>query len=162
VDFYVKNDSGEYSKATEQQIEELFKEKSEKIVSAKLKTRREKMRAEMEEELRNELSEKVKAEIGDSIKAETRKEVETEYQKKLSESESKAKKLDIELRRKTIAAEYGFKVDAEQFLGDGTDDEMRAKADALKDSFAPSQSSNQGIEKKTSEPETTGCVTLNS
>jgi len=162
VDFYVKNDSGEYAKATEAQIDELFKEKSDRIVAAKLKSRREKIREEVEAELRKEITEAVKAETGDTIKAEARKEVEAEYQDKLSKSESKAKELDIKLRRKIIAAEYGFKADAEKFLGDGDDEAMRANADALKTSFLSNESSGKKVEKQTSEPTETGYVTLSS
>lgn len=160
MNFYVKKDSGEYAPATDTDVEELFKERSDKIVSAKLKSRQEKLRSEIEAELRGELSDKLKEELSATIKAETRKEVETEYQTKLSKSESKAKELDIKLRRKAIAAEYGFKANAEEFLGDGTDEEMRAKADMLKESFGSSQSSGRELDKQTSEPKTSGCVTL--
>ncbi len=161
MNFYVKNDSGEYSVATEAQIDELFKEKSDKIVSAKLKTRQEKISAEIEAKLRGELSEKLKSELSDTIKTETRKELEAEYQSKLSKSESKAKELDIKLRRKAIAAEYGFKTNVEDFLGDGTDEEMRAKADALKEGFGTNDSPSEfGLDKQTSAPSKSGCVTL--
>lgn len=162
MNFYVKNESGEFTEATEEQISELFKEKSDKIVSAKLKSRQEKLRGEIEAELRSQLSETIKGELSETIKAEARKEVESEYQQKLSDSESKAKELDIKLRRKTIAAEYGFKMDAEQFLGDGTDEEMRAKADVLKDSFGSGNNAGVGLDKKTSEPQDSGCVRLGS
>lgn len=161
MNFYVKNDSGEYSAATEAQIDELFKEKSDKIVSAKLKTRQEKLSTEIEAKLRGELGEKLKSELSETIKTETRKELEAEYQNKLSESESKAKELDIKLRRKAIATEYGFKANVEDFLGDGTDEEMRAKADALKDGFGTSDTSGKiGLDKQTSTPSKSGCVTL--
>lgn len=155
VDFYVKNEAGEVVKASDQQIEELFKEKSEKIVAKKLSSERERYRAKIDEELRKEVT--------DQIKADTRKELETEfeakYQSQLTEAESKSKELDAKLRRKTIAAEYGFKPEAEDFLGNGTDDEMRAKADILKNSFDNKQSSPNLLDKETSEA-STGCVRI--
>lgn len=156
ANFYVKNDSDEYVEASEDQINELFKEKSDKIVSAKLKCRQEKMRAELEAELR----EKMGAAIKGDVEAEIKQKLESEYQAKLAEAESKSKELDVQLRRKTIAAEYGFKPEAEKYLGSGTDEEMRAEADVLKNSFGHFESSDGKIEKKTSEPVNTGCVTL--
>jgi len=153
VNFYVKNDSDTYTEATEDQINELFKERSDKIVSSKLKSRQEKIRAEVEAELRGKMS--------DTIKDEVRKELEVEYEAKLEKSESKAQELDIKLRRKAIAAEYGFKPEAEKFLGSGTDEEMRAEADTLKNSFKNTHMSSDGkIEKQTDEPANTGCVAL--
>ena len=70
----------------------------------------------------------------EAIKEEVRKEIEPEYKDKLAEAEARAKTLDTSLRRKTIAAEYGLKAEFEEFLGDGSDEDMRAKADVLKTS----------------------------
>lgn len=125
--FYKKTDEGEYVEA-DSDVDELFRQKSSDIVSAKLTKAKEKIRDEIEDEVRKSSLE--------TIKSETKEELEAEYKTKLEESESKARQLDIRLRRKTIAAEYGFKPETEEFLGDGDDEAMRAKADTLKNSFA--------------------------
>ena len=138
--FYKQTDDGKYVEA-DNDVDELFRQKSSDIVSAKLAKAKEKLREEMAEEVRKSSYE--------SIRSEAKQELEDEYKKKLEESESKAKQLDIQLRRKTIAAEYGFKPDTEQFLGDGDEDDMRAKADVLKASFS---SSNTAPLEKISEP----------
>ena len=85
----------------------------------------------------------------ETIKVEAKAELETEYKEKLEASESKARQLDVKLRRKTIAAEYGFKPEAEEFLGEGSDEDMRAKADTLKTSFTINNSTSM---EKQSEP----------
>lgn len=125
--FYKQNDAGEYVEA-DKDVDELFRQKSSDIVSSKLSKAKEKIREEIEDEVRNSAFE--------TIKSEAKAELETEYKGKLEESESKVRQLDIKLRRKTIAAEYGFKPETEEFLGDGSDDDMRAKADTLKTSFS--------------------------
>lgn len=125
--FYKLSEDGNYVEA-DKDVDELFRQKSGDIVSAKLTKAKEKMREEMAEEVR--------ANALETIKSEAKQELETEYKSKLEESESKVRQLDIQLRRKTIAAEYGFKPETEQFLGDGSDDDMRAKADTLKTSFS--------------------------
>lgn len=125
--FYKQNDEGEYIEA-DKDVDELFRQKSSDIVSSKLSKAKEKLREEIEDELRQSATE--------TIKSEARAEIESEYKEKLEASESKAKQLDVLLRRKTIAAEYGFKPEAEEFLGNGSDDDMRAKADTLKNSFS--------------------------
>lgn len=125
--FYKQNDEGEFIDA-DKDVDDLFRQKSGDIVSSKLAKAKEKIRSEIEDEVRNTALE--------TIKDEARQELEIEYKSKLEESESKARQLDIALRRKTIAAEYGFKPETEQFLGDGSDEDMRAKADTLKSSFA--------------------------
>lgn len=139
--FYKLNDAGEYSEA-DNEVEELFRSRSDEIIRKKLEKAREretdKIRAEIEDEVRKSSLE--------TIKSELRTEIESEFKPKLEASEAKAQQLDIALRRKTIAAEYGFKPDTEQFLGTGSDDDMRAKADVLKASFAGS--SNAPIEKQ--------------
>jgi len=140
--FYKKTDEGEFVEA-DKDVDELFRKKSFDIVSERLKKEKDKVRAEIEEETRKNALE--------TIKGEARAEVEAEYKTKLEESESKARTLDIQLRRKTIAAEYGFKPEAEQFLGDGSDDDMRAKADTLKSSFSASEQL-PSLEKTTAGP----------
>lgn len=139
--FYKQNDEGEYIEA-DKDVDELFRQKSSEIVSFKLAKAKEKLRSEIEEEVRESALE--------TIKGEARKELEDEYKAKLEASESKVKEYGIQLRRKTIAAEYGFKPEAEQFLGDGDEEDMRAKADTLKSSFSVN-GKNEGIE-KTTEP----------
>ena len=138
ANFYKQTDEGEYVEA-DKEVDELFRQKSSEIVSAKLAKAKEKIRAEIEDEVRSNALE--------TIKGEAKQELEEEYKSKLEASETKAKQLDIALRRKTIAAEYGFKPETEQFLGDGSDDDMRAKADTLKTSFATGNSAP--IEKST-------------
>ena len=125
--FYKQNEDGEYIEA-DKDVDELFRQKSSDIVSSKLSKAKEKLREEIEDEVRSNALE--------NIKSEAKAELETEYKEKLEASESRARQLDIQLRRKTIAAEYGFKPDAEQFLGEGSDEDMRAKADTLKNSFS--------------------------
>ena len=138
--FYKQNDAGEYVDA-DQDVESLFQERSDKIVSHKIRNAKEKLREEIEDDVR--------ANAIETIKSEAKAELETEYKEKLEASESKARQLDIKLRRKTIAAEYGFKPEAEEFLGDGDDDAMRAKADTLKTSFSAGE---QIRVEKTTEP----------
>ena len=129
--FYKQNDGGEYVEA-DSDVDELFRQKSDEIVRAKLSKSREKYEAGIREEIEAD----VRKNVTETIKTEVRAEVESEYKEKLDASESKANQLDIALRRKTIAAEYGFKPEAEEFLGTGNDEEMRAKADTLKNSFS--------------------------
>lgn len=129
--FYKKTDEGEYVEA-DKDVDELFRQKSSEIVSGKLAKAREKETAKIREEIEDE----VRNNALETIKSEVRAEIENEYKPKLEESESRVRQLDIQLRRKTIAAEYGFKPETEQFLGDGNEDDMRAKADTLKTSFA--------------------------
>ena len=124
--FYKQNDAGEYVEA-DSDVDELFRQKSSDIVSSKLAKAKEKIRAEIEDEVRTSSLE--------TIKGEAKQELEEEYKSRLEASESKVRQLDVALRRKTIAAEYGFKPETEQFLGDGSDEDMRAKADTLKASF---------------------------
>lgn len=133
AEFYIKNEEGEFVEADEK-VEEKFREKSDKIVSERLNKVREKETAKIREEVEKE----VRDQTTDSIKNEVRGEVEKEYQEKLAKAEAENRELDIKLRRKSIAAEYGFKPEAEKYLGNGTDDEMRKEADTLKESFAKS------------------------
>lgn len=129
--FYKKSDSGEYVEADDD-VDELFRQKSSDIISGKLAKAREKEIAHIREEIEDE----VRKNALETVKSEAKSELEAEYKGKLEESESKVKQLDIKLRRKTIAAEYGFKPETEEFLGDGDDESMRAKADTLKNSFS--------------------------
>ena len=141
--FYKQNDNGEYVEA-DKDVDELWRQKSDEIVSSKLAKAREKETAK----IREEIEEDIRKSSTEAIRSEVKAELETEYKSKLEESESKANQLDIKLRRKTIAAEYGFKPETEDFLGTGSDDEMRAKADVLKNSFGTSSSTTY-MEKET-------------
>lgn len=136
--FYKQDENGEYIEA-DKDVDELFRQKSSDIVSSKLTKAKEKLREEIEDEVR--------ANALETVRSEVKQELEVDYTKKLEESESKARQLDIKLRRKTIAAEYGFKPEAEEFLGEGSDDDMRAKADTLKTSFG-SISGNVSVDKQ--------------
>lgn len=122
--FYTKNDQDEYVEATQDQFEDFFKTRIERL----RQTERDKVKAELEQSVRSELEPKLKDELTKSIT----EAVEGEFKPKLEEAESKLAKVDVQLRQKTIAAEYGFKADLESFLGDGTEEEMRGKADLLK------------------------------
>lgn len=142
TEFYKQTEDGEYTKASEEDYEEAFRERSDKIVARKLKSAREKDR----ESLREEMEPEIRKNVTESVRKEVEAEIKSRYDKKLAESEKKVSELDVRLRRKSIAAEYGFKPEAEEFLGSGDDDEMRHKADVLKESFA-SGKSNTAIEK---------------
>lgn len=145
--FYKQNDEGEYVEA-DNEVEDLFRHRSEKIIRSKLDGSREKYKTE----LRNEIEEEIRNSALETIKSEAKAELEAEYKDKLSASENKARELDIALRRKTIAAEYGFKPEAEGFLGDGSDDDMRAKADVLKTSFGVTNANGAIHIEKSTEP----------
>lgn len=146
MQFYTKDESGDYIEATDGQIEELFRSRSEKIVAKKLAVAREKMT----EELRPEIEAQVRKDVTSKIEEEAREKAVSEYQGKLDEANNRVNELDVALRRKTIAAEYGFKPEAEQFLGSGSDDDMRAKADTLKSSFGQTEANYP--EKQSTEP----------
>lgn len=148
MELYARNESGEFHPATDAQIEDLFRERSDRIVARRVAVYRanelenelEKLKPEIEEKVRKETSEKLESEITERVKA--------EYDKELSEARNANKDLEVKLRRKTIAAEYGFKAELEDFLGDGSDDEMRAKADILKSNSANSTAEATFPEKK--------------
>lgn len=143
--FYIKNETGEFVEADDR-VEEEFRKKSDRIVSERLNKVREKETARIREEIEKDVREKAT----ETIKTELRSEIEGEYKAKFDEYEAKNKELDVQLRRKSIAAEYGFKPEAEKYLGDGSDEEMRKEADNLKESFKSDGSFN-APEKKTSE-----------
>ena len=132
MEVYIKNEEGEYAEATKDDIEALFRERSDKIVSKKLAAAKEKQT----EEIRAEIVAKVQTEERDKLKSDLRGEIESEFKEKLDKAEARSNELGIQLRRKTIAAEYGFKPELEKYLGNGTDEEMRKEADTLKNSFA--------------------------
>lgn len=149
--FYIKNEAGEFVDGKDA-VDALFREKSDSIMKERLPRLRDQVRKEIEEDVRNNSRE--------SIEKELRSTIEAEYKVKLDESESKARELGITLRRKTIAAEYGFKPETEEFLGSGSDDEMRAKADLLKSSFENAGQAMKPMEKQTVEDNSSSFVKL--
>lgn len=132
MEFFTKNTAGEFVAATDSQIEELFRERSDRIVSKKLAAAKDKelerLRPEIESRITKETTERLEKEINERIAG--------EYKTKFEQLETEKKDLDIKLRRKTIAAANGFKPELEEFLGQGTDEEMQAKADILKKNSA--------------------------
>lgn len=137
MQFYIKNEAGEFVEASKE-IDEEFHRRSHSIVATRLKELREKdleeARPEFEKKVREETEGKIREEVNASLK--------NEYEAKLQEASNRATELDVKLRRKAIAAEFGFKPEAEEFLGSGTDEEMRAKADTLKTSFSAPANAN--------------------
>lgn len=145
ADFYIKNDSGEFVEA-DNKVNELFREKSDSIVSSKLAGAKEKLTTK----IRSEIEESVREEATETIKNEVKEELEAEYKPKLEDAEAKSKKFETQLRQRTIAAEYGFKLGTEEFLGEGDETEMRAKADKLRESIvntpgAPKKETSDGF-----------------
>lgn len=149
MQFYTKNEEGEFVEATESQIEDQFRERSDRIVRKKLASIRE---SEMEK-MRPEIEAKLREEAMPKLEEEVKKKIEGEFKTQLEEVAKSRDELDMKFRRKTIAAEYGFKPETEEFLGTGTDDEMRAKADILKSNFKIATGNNENLpEKKGAEP----------
>ena len=143
MQLYTKKESGEFVEATESELNEVFKSKSDVIVSKRIEQIREK---ELEK-ARPEYEKKIREELTPKIQTELKAELEKDYQGKLDKVNKKALELETSLRRKTIAAEYGLKAEAEKFLGDGNEEEMRANADSLK---ALGSSTNQNLPEKNS------------
>lgn len=134
MQFYIKSDDGNFAEATQEQVDGTFKERFERFKRSEASN----IRTEVEETVRKELTPTLKQELEQQIKA--------DFQPKLDEAETKAKQLDIQLRQKTIAAEFGFKPETEKYLGDGTEEDMRKEAETLKSSFS---STIQGPDKTT-------------
>ena len=132
--FYTKNEDGSFKEADDL-VEQEFQEKSGKIVSLKLNAGREKMATS----IREEISEEVRRETTDAIRREITDELSEKHQVEINAVKKENEGLAMQLRRKNIAAEYGFKADDEEFLGEGSDEDMRAKADTLKASFESSR-----------------------
>lgn len=125
--FYTKSEDGTFAEATQEDIDGLFKDRHDRWVS----TESTKIRGDVEKTVREELTPTLTKEIEDKVKA--------ELQPKLEDAEKKANTLEIQLRQKTIAAEYGFKPGTEKYLGEGTEEEMRKEADTLKSNFSSAQ-----------------------
>lgn len=162
MEFYIKNEQGEFEQANslvDKIKEDYLREKSAAIVSEKISKYRDKeaakLREELEPKIREELAGDLRKELTTSITAE----LEKQYADKLQAEKGRADELDVRLRQKTIAAEYGFKPEAEQFLGTGSDEEMRARADALKEGITVA-SQPHFPEKEQASEESNGFVRL--
>ena len=118
--YYIKGDDDNYVEAN---ADDIFKDRHDRWV----KTESDKIRGDVEKSVREELEPSIRKEIEENIRG--------EYQPKLDAVESEKKKLDIALRQKTIAAEYGFKPGTEKYLGEGTDEDMRKEAENLNSNF---------------------------
>ncbi len=119
--YFTKNKEGEFVEVSD---DAMFKERHDRWVE----TESAKIRKDVEKAVRDELSPVITKEVEEKVKV--------EWQSKLDGVETKSKELETSLRRKTIAAEYGFKPETEKYLGSGTDEEMRKEADTLKSNFA--------------------------
>lgn len=145
MQFYTKNESGEYAEATSAQLEEYFRSRSDKIVQNRIEA----IRQSEIEKVKPELEKTLREEITKSLEPEIRKTVESEFQTKLDEAQKTIAERDTTIRQKTIAAEYGFKAGTEKFLGTGSEEEMRKNADELKSGFIATTSKTEFPEKKT-------------
>lgn len=139
MQFYTKNESGEYAEATSSQLEEYFRSRSDKIVQGRIEA----MRQNEIERVKPELEKTLREELTKSMEPEIRKTVEAEFQTKLDEANKTIAERETTIRQKTIAAEYGFKAGTEKFLGTGTEEEMRANADELKQGFIANSGKNE-------------------
>lgn len=117
--YYTKGEDGELSEVNP---DDMFKERKQRWQTAESA----KIREEVEKTVRDELSTSVKS-------AEDK--VRSELQKQIDEANSMNQKLEVTLRQKTIAHEYGFKPGTEKYLGNGSEEEMRKEADTLKNEF---------------------------
>lgn len=155
MNFYTKNESGEMVPATEAQLEKLVSERSNGIVARRIAEIREKEVADALAKAKPELETKLRDELTAKIKSE----VESEFQPLIDEANKAKGEAELALRRKTIAAEFGFKPETEEFLGSGSEEDMRAKAETLKNSFgapAPSAPDKEPGEQKSSVFDKTG------
>lgn len=126
--FYIKEGES-YVEATDDQVLTRFKERIDRIKSSEAK----KVREELETTVRDELTPKITKELEKDLTKTLTEKLEGDYKSKLQDAEKKVQENEVKIRQKTLAAEYGFKPDMESFLGTGTEDEMRANADKLKE-----------------------------
>lgn len=133
--FYKEDSNGEFIEATKNDLDGYFKEESSRIVSSRLASMKEKYMAEAKAEADTKIREDLKKEITPEIE----KTMSDKFKGQIADLEKSLSDANATIKRKTIAAEYGFKSDMEEFLGSGTDDEMRARADKLKDGFMSKQ-----------------------
>lgn len=121
--FYIKDDSGEFVDGTEK-LDDVVRNRLAKYKSAE----ENKIRPELEAKLTEELTESLTSSITEKVKG--------DFQAKFDDVEKAKAGLETTIRQKTIAAEYGFGVSAEKYLGDGTEEDMRKEAENLKKNFA--------------------------
>lgn len=155
MQLYSKNESGEFELATEAELNEAFKEKSDRIVSKRIAEIREAEVSKAIAEAKPELEKTLREELTPKL----REELESEFKPQIEEAQKAKAELECALRRKTVAAEYGFKPEAEEFLGNGSEEEMRATAEKLKNNFgapAPQPPEKNSAEPKSSIMEKTG------
>lgn len=138
MNFYIKKDDDSYEAVTD--------EKLDSIVGERVKRAKDKVREELEKTYRDELTPKIEGELKAKLESELSEKLKTEYQSQLDEANNKVKQYDVQLRQKTIAAEYGFKPGTEKYLGEGSEDDMRKEADNIKQNFG---SSAPSTDKKT-------------
>lgn len=155
MQLYSKTESGEFEPATEAELSAVFKEKSDRIVSKRIAEIREAEVSKAIEEAKPELEKTLR----DELTAKIKDEVESEFKPQLEEVQRAKADLEVALRRKTVAAEYGFKPEAEEFLGNGSEEDMRSNAEKLKSNFgapAPQPPEKNSAEPKSSIMEKTG------
>ena len=124
MQFYIKSDDDKFIEATQDQFDEAIKGRIKRAEETAVEKSKEELATSLREELTAELTPKLTEKLTADIEA--------QYKPKVEEAQSKANELETTVRRKTIAAEYGFKPELEKFLGNGTEDEMRKEADVLK------------------------------
>lgn len=157
MDLYIKTDSGDYVEPNDDQLEEIFKKRSDKIITRRLQAttanaierERSNILADVKEKELPKIRQEVEAEFTAKIE-EADKKVEA-ANKQAEEASRRVAELESQICRKTIMGEYGLRPEAEEFLGTGSEDEMRAKADKLKSGFA---NSVEFPEKKSADGET--------
>ncbi len=120
--FYVKTSNNQYTVATTEQIDNLFKEESDRIIAGKAKRMREKLRKEVESELREELLPKLEFEATQKVAATHNQDLKDEITR-----------LKVQICKKDILLEYNFCPEAEKLIADGTKEEMRTQAKTLKE-----------------------------
>lgn len=146
MQLYIKSSNGEYHETQESDIASWLSPRLEKV----RKDTADKTTAEVKEKLKDELTKSLTQELTDKLTKDITKTVEEEYKPKLNEVQNKLTAAETQIRQKTIAAEYGFKPELESFLGEGTDDDMRAKADILKESNSTGTPPNKSTDDKVS------------
>ena len=95
-----------------------------------------------------------------TIESKIREGVKGEFQSKIDELTKSLDESKVQVSRKTIAAEYGFKPEFEKYLGNGTEEEMRKEADVLKAGFGGDRK-NTDMKKTTGNGGSESFITLN-
>lgn len=118
--YYIKNDKDEF---VETNTDAMFNHRHDRWVA----TESDKIRSDVEKSVREELTTSIEADVVARVTG--------EFQPKLDEATRTADDLRVQVRQKTIAAEYGFKAETEKYLGNGDEAAMRKEADILKSNF---------------------------